>query len=401
MKLLLKIGNNLIFKTQQRLFSSYCDISESKFNKLCHNLLKVKSEVDLKNDDHKWPKNLLQELGGNKHTALEKLSSVAESCNEYVQLSEELVELNKMSVDSSDSELLEMAQEDLKQTNLKMQVEKDSIVSQILDNSEVDDMDGLMLEIVPGVGGLEASIFANELYNMYSNFILSNGCEFEPVVTERNSHGYLLKASVVCKPGNLYHLLRHEAGTHRVQRVPETESRGRIQTSTAAVSVIPKHTKNFDSLKSKEVKKTFTCSGGPGGQHANTKETKVTLTHMPTGITVTNCDTKFQLDNLNRATEELTYKVNQIKIQADNKKINSARFQHLTQISRSDKVRTYNFPQNRITDHRFQLQTRQIDSYFNGGSNLYDFLEKVNEKWEESERKQVLLQLVDEVVSFH
>ena len=397
MRIFLKVGNTFNLKLQQRLFSSYCDISDSKFNKFCNHLLKIKSDVDLKNEDHKWPINLLQELGGNKHIALEKLSTIAESCNEYMQLSEELVELNKLSVDSSDGELLQMVQEDSRSISSKIQKEKDSIVSGILQNCELEDNDGIMIEIVPGVGGNEASLFAKELLDMYTSFILLNKGEFQPVVMERNNQGYLMKASIVCHPGNLYHLLRHEAGTHRVQRVPETEKKGRLQTSTAAVSVIPKHINNFADLKAKDVKKSFSCSGGPGGQHANTKATKVRLTHIPTGITVTNCDTKAQLDNLNRAMEELTYKVNQINIQAKNKKINTARFQHLTQVSRSDKIKTYNFPNDRITDHRFHVQTNNIASYFNGGSQLKKFLEEIDTKWEESEQQQVLLQLVDEV----
>ena len=413
MRVFYKVGNVFNLKLQQRLFSSYCNISDSKFNKFCSHLLKIKSDVDLKNEDHKWPMNLLQELGGNKHIALEKLSSIAENCNEYVQLSKDLAKVNKLSVESFEGELLQTVQEDSKIISSKIQTEKDSIVSQILQSCEVEDTDGFMIEIIPRVGGIEASLFANELLDMYENFILNNGYEFQPVVMERNNRGYLMKAIVVCKPGNmyhgnLYHLLRHEAGTHRVERVPETEYFGRkyiIKAMTAVVSVIPKHISNFGDLKDKDIKKSFSCSEDPSGQHANTTGTKVTLTHIPTGITVTNCDTTAQIDNFNGAMEELTYKVNQLNIQAKNKKINTARFQHLTQmktqVSRSGKVRTYNFPYQIITDHRFDVQASQTDLYFNGGSHFYRFLKRIDEKWEESEQQQVLLQLVDEVNLFN
>ena len=392
----LKLINILNFKSQQRIFSRYCNIDASKFKKFCNHIIEVKYDVDKKNEDHKWPKNLLRELGGNKHIALEKLSSIAENCNEYVQLSEELLELDKLSLESSDSELLQMMEEDSKSINVEIQKEKDSIVSQLLKKSEVEDNDGIMIEIVPGVGGDEASFFAEDLLKMYENFILHKKCELKPVLMERNSKGNLRKAIVVCKPGNIYHLLRHEAGTHRVQRVPKNDKA--IQTSTAAVSVIPKHINNFADLKAKDIKKSFTRSGGPGGQHANTKKTKVTLTHIPTGINVTNCDTRAQIDNLNRAMEELSYKVHQVNSQAENKKINTARFHHLTQISRSDKVRTYNFGRKEVKDHRFDLKLEiLIGQYFNGDSHLEEFLIKIDKKWKNSEEQLILLQLFDEV----
>ncbi|XP_027205718.2 mitochondrial translation release factor 1 [Dermatophagoides pteronyssinus] len=272
------------------------------------------------------------------------------------------------------------------------------IQDQILDQACVDDRDinECSFEIRAGVGGKEASLFAQELYNLYLKFITFNGWQirmnedFEQIELDDSSS--LFTQTIEINGNGCYPLLRHEAGVHRVQRVPRTEKYGRIHTSTVSIAVIPvRH--NLVTVKESDLKIEVKNSSGPGGQNVNRNLTCVRITHLPTGHTVESQETRFQYQNKELALHKMKTLLNQIEYERLEREARQQKRLQIGIAARSDKIRTYNFPQNRITDHRLADNLHNIDGYMAG--NECDKMRQIIDKLEILRHQELRRQLRD------
>ncbi len=225
---------------------------------------------------------------------------------------------------------------------------------------------GVILEIRAGAGGDEASLFARELFTMYEKFALKRKWQITLLDESRNEAGGYKEVVAEMEGSAVYPTLRWESGVHRVQRIPATEKTGRIHTSTASVAVLPKALITDVEIKPQDLKLDFSRSGGAGGQNVNKVETAVRITHLPTGITVRSQESRSQQKNRERAMEILRTRLFDIKTQEENKKLGDARREQIGTGERSEKIRTYNFPQDRVTDHRLKKSWHNIHSILDG-----------------------------------
>lgn len=218
----------------------------------------------------------------------------------------------------------------------------------------------ILLEIRAGVGGEEAGIFAKELFKMYSKFCEKNNIHFEIVSIYEKEFISLLKGN------DAFNLLRFESGNHRVQRIPTTETKGRIQTSTVTVAILPEPTEIEVNLQMKDLRIDTMRAGGPGGQSVNTTDSAVRIVHIPTQTTVVCMDEKSQHDNKDKAMRVLKARILEKQIDEQKKKEVLERKNMIGSGKRAEHIRTYNFPQNRVTDHRINISLYDIDSFMNG-----------------------------------
>jgi peptide chain release factor 1 len=231
----------------------------------------------------------------------------------------------------------------------------------------------VILEIRAGTGGDEAAIFAGDLFRMYQRFAEGKGWKMSVLdYTEGSSGGYKEIISTV-SGDDVYAILKYESGVHRVQRVPATETQGRIHTSAASVAVLPEMEEVEVDLNMNDIRKDTYCSSGPGGQSVNTTYSAVRLTHIPTGIVVTCQDEKSQIKNLDKALTVLRSRIYEMEIEKQNQEIGEQRKSMVRSGDRSDKIRTYNYPQGRVTDHRIGYSVHNLPVVLNG--DLDDIIE--------------------------
>jgi len=270
-----------------------------------------------------------------------------------------------LNTEKNDNELREMAKEELDEMTSKLAPMEEKI-KLLLIPSDPEDSKNAMIEIRAGTGGDEASIFAGELMRMYTKYSEDKGWKIEVNnFTEGTVGGYKEVVLKVSGTG-VYGILKYESGVHRVQRVPQTETQGRVHTSAASVAVLPE-AEEFDvEIKTDDVRKDTYCSSGPGGQSVNTTYSAIRLTHIPTGIVVTCQDQKSQLKNLDKAMEELRTRLYDLEYQKYLKEISSKRKTMVSSGDRSAKIRTYNYPQGRVTDHRINLTMYNLQAVLNG-----------------------------------
>jgi len=266
----------------------------------------------------------------------------------------------------TDEEFRDMAKEELKELE-KKKLEIEERIKILLIPKDPDDDKNAVFEIRAGTGGDEASIFAGDLYKMYSKYCESKGWKVEVIsFTEGTMGGY--KEIILNISGNnsVYGTLKYESGVHRVQRVPETETQGRVHTSAASVAVLPE-AEEFDiQLDQSDIRKDLYCSSGPGGQSVNTTYSAVRLTHEPTGIVVAIQDEKSQHKNYAKALKILRSRIYELEHKKYLDEIASKRKTMVSTGDRSAKVRTYNWPQGRVTDHRINLTLYNLDSIIAG-----------------------------------
>ncbi|MDR2910354.1 MAG: peptide chain release factor 1 [Bacteroidales bacterium] len=302
---------------------------------------------------------------------LEKLVGVF---REYKNMVESIVSGNEILKQETDSELREMALEEIEMAE-KMIPDKEKEIKFLLVPADPQDSKNAILEIRAGTGGDEASIFAGDLFRMYSKFIEQKGWRMEITnISEGTSGGYKEIVAKVTGEG-VYGILKYESGVHRVQRIPQTETQGRVHTSAATVAVLPE-AEEFDvELKESDIRKDTYCSSGPGGQSVNTTYSAIRLTHIPTGIVVTCQDEKSQLKNLAKAISELRTRIYNMEYQKYIDEISLKRKTMVSTGDRSAKIRTYNWPQGRVTDHRVNLTLYNLQAVINGEIN--EIIEKL------------------------
>lgn len=294
-----------------------------------------------------------------------QLDSLVKAFGRYQKLLKNIADAREMLESETDEELREMAREELENSENQVQQFEDEIKF-LLIPADPEDRKNAILEIRGGTGGDEAAIFAGDLYRMYSKFCDRKGWKMEVTsYTEGTSGGF---KEIVAKVSgeNVYGVLKFESGVHRVQRVPQTETQGRVHTSAATVAVL-QEAEEFDiELKESDIRKDTYCSSGPGGQSVNTTYSAIRLTHIPTGIVVTCQDEKSQLKNLAKAMTELRSRIYNMEYQKYIDDISSKRKTMVSTGDRSAKIRTYNFPQGRVTDHRIGLTLYNLPAVMDG-----------------------------------
>lgn len=297
-----------------------------------------------------------------EYKSLEKLLN---AFKEYKSMVDNIQSGKEILAEESDEELREMAREEMEIAEERIP-EMEKRIKLLLVPADPEDSKNAILEIRAGTGGDEASIFAGDLFRMYSKFCEKKGWRMEVTnVNEGTAGGYKEIVANVSGDG-VYGILKYESGVHRVQRVPQTETQGRVHTSAATVAVLPE-AEEFDvELKESDIKKDTYCSSGPGGQSVNTTYSAIRLTHIPTGIVVTCQDEKSQLKNLAKAMNELRTRIYNMEYQKYIDEIASKRKTMVSTGDRSAKIRTYNWPQGRVTDHRINLTLYNLQAIING-----------------------------------
>ena len=292
-------------------------------------------------------------------------ASLREGYEVYVKYKKLLDDIEAAKEMSKDPDMAEFAREELENLNsLKQEIEQE--IEIILLPKDPNDGKNVIVEIRGAAGGDEANIFAGDLYRMYSRYAEKQGWKTEILDSEDCAAGGFSQIEFMIKGDNVYSKLKYESGAHRVQRVPVTEANGRIQTSTATVLVMPEAEELDFELDMSEVRIDITRSSGCGGQGVNTTDSAVRLTHIPTGVIVYSQTERSQIKNKEKAIQILKTRLYDLKLREKEEAEGAERRSKIGSGDRSEKIRTYNYPQNRVTDHRIGFTTKQLDRVMDG-----------------------------------
>ena len=300
------------------------------------------------------------------------LTPIIEKFREYSQAEADNASAREMIEEESDPELKDMILEEIKETRSKMDVLLDELKILLLPR-DPNDSKNVMVEIRSGAGGEEAALFAGVLYRMYTMYAQSAGFKTSLMNANETELGGFKEVTFMIEGDGAFSRFKFESGVHRVQRVPETESQGRIQTSTATVAVLPEAEDVEIEINPADITIESCKSSGAGGQHINKTESAVRLTHKPTGIVIECQEERSQFKNRDKALKMLKTKLYDMKLQEQNDKIASDRRSQVGTGDRSERIRTYNYPQGRITDHRIGLTLFSLESFLNG--NIGDMID--------------------------
>jgi len=318
--------------------------------------------------------------------ALAELSEIVEKYRQWKELRRAIADTKALVEESSsDPALKTLAQEELAQLENRQAAAAAELKVLILPKDPNDEKN-VVLEIRAGTGGDEASLFAQEVFRMYSRYAESQGWRVEVLSTSVSGIGGLKEVIALVEGRRVYSKLKFESGVHRVQRVPATEQQGRIHTSAVTVAVLPEAEEVEVAVDPKDIRVDTFCSSGPGGQSVNTTYSAVRITHSPTGIVVSCQDEKSQIKNRAKAMRVLRSRLHEAKRQEQQKQITEERRAQIGTGDRSEKIRTYNFPQNRVTDHRIGLTLHQLDRVMDG--RLDEIIEALIATYEAEKLKQ-------------
>ncbi|EGQ3761483.1 peptide chain release factor 1 [Staphylococcus pseudintermedius] len=293
-----------------------------------------------------------------------ELQKTVEVYRQYKQVKEDAEEIELMLAETDDADEVEMLKEEA--SALKSEVpELEEQLKLLLIPKDPNDEKDVIVEIRGAAGGDEAAIFAGDLFRMYSKFAESHRFKLEIVEATESDHGGYKEISFSVSGDGAYSKLKYENGAHRVQRVPETESGGRIHTSTATVAVLPEVEDVEIEIRNEDLKIDTYRSSGAGGQHVNTTDSAVRITHIPTGVIATSSE-KSQIQNREKAMKVLKARLYDMKLQEEQQKYAAQRKSAVGTGDRSERIRTYNYPQSRVTDHRIGLTLQKLDQIMEG-----------------------------------
>ena len=332
----------------------------------------------------------------NKHTSLEKelsaenvdpklfakkskeysnFGSIIDTARSFVKFEDEKKDLENIAKDkSNDPEMIELAEKDLSDLLKSKQKWENDLKIFLLPKDEDDDKNAIV-EIRAGTGGLEASLFCADLFKMYEKVCSKKKWNLEIINISKSEAGGFKEVIFSVNGNDIYSYLKYESGVHRVQRIPETETQGRVHTSAATVAVLPEAEEVDIEIKDTDLRIDVFRAGGPGGQSVNTTDSAVRITHIPTGVVVSQQDEKSQHKNKAKALKILRSRVYEAEKRKKDEERSSDRRSQIGSGDRSERIRTYNFPQGRVTDHRINLTLHKLDEFLSG-----DIHEEMNQE---------------------
>lgn len=302
------------------------------------------------------------------------LTPIVEAYKKYANITANLESSREILYNEKDEEMREMAKEEIELLQEQKGVMEEEIRLLLLPKDPQDSKNAVV-EIRAGTGGDEASLFAGDLYRMYARYCELRNWKVELVDATDGTVGGYKEIIINVKGEDVYGILKYESGVHRVQRVPKTEAQGRIHTSAASVVVLPEADEFDVELKPSDIRKDTFCSSGPGGQSVNTTYSAIRLTHIPTGIVVSMQDEKSQIKNLEKAMNILRTRIFELEYQKYLDEISSKRKTMVSTGDRSAKIRTYNYPQGRVTDHRINHSVYNLQAFMDG--DIQDMIDRL------------------------
>jgi peptide chain release factor 1 len=310
--------------------------------------------------------NLDKKLFAEKSKEYSDLNEIIDDAKSYISFENEKIDLEKIINDKeSDNEIKSMAEQELDELKLNYDKSEKKLKFFLLPKDEADKKNAI-IEIRAGTGGLEASLFAGDLFKMYEKVCNKKKWSLELISISKSEAGGLKEVIALIRGSNIYSTLKYESGVHRVQRVPDTETQGRVHTSAATVAVLPEAEEVDVKINDSDLRIDVFRAGGPGGQSVNTTDSAVRITHIPTGISVSQQDEKSQHKNKAKGMKILRSRIYELERSRIDQERSKDRKTKIGTGDRSERIRTYNFPQGRVTDHRINLTLHKLEEFLEG-----------------------------------